>query len=52
MVAVDLVGGRWQQWWVDVVVVVWVGGCGGQWCYVEKERDRERERKNKKLNKK
>ena len=44
MVAVDLVGGRWQQWWVDVVVVVWVGGCGGRRCWVEKERDRERGR--------
>ena len=44
MVAVDLVGGWWQRWWVDVVVVVWVGGCGGQRCWVEKERDRERGR--------
>ena len=32
----DLAGSRWQRWWVDVVVVVWVdvdvvdvvGGCG------------------------
>ena len=43
--------GWWWRWWV---VVVWVGGCGGRQCWVEKERDkgeRERERiKNEYLN--
>ena len=38
----DLAGGRWQRWWVDVVVVVWVdvdvvggvGGCGGFFLFL------------------
>ena len=25
--------GWWQRWWVDVVVVVWVGGCDGRRCW-------------------
>ena len=32
---------------MDVVILVWVGGCGGRRCWVEKERDRESKRKKK-----
>ena len=53
----DLAGNWWWRWWVDVVIVIWVGGYGGQRHWVKKERHRgdreiETERERIKNNKK
>ena len=32
-----------------MVVVIWVGGCGGWQCWVERERERERIKNDKEI---